>query len=452
MCICGAGPAGITIARKLAEKGRSVALLEGGGYDPSVKSQQLYEGDSIGAQYSIAPSRLRYFGGASNHWGGETRPLDARDFQPLDFHELNHWPITKHDLDIHKQETEDILDLADPVVRSDVFGSKVADLPLMSPNYRYSSPVTRFGEKYRNEIARSSLIDLHLNANLIDISLHENHNSVSQFVFRSDEKSLTYSIEAEQFVLCCGGLENPRVLLNANKQMPNGIGNQQDLVGRHFCEHIVVPVGKAVMRSEHTSAGFNICSNALMHSKNCLSFLVEFGFSTLDQDTSFFERVYQAIFEEEDDASEAEIYIMTQQACNPDSRVTLSDERDWLGLRQLQLNWKQSALDQHTIRTAAMEVAQSLAIHDLGRMKLASFILEKNTEIPMSYMNHHMCTTRMSEDASSGVVDRHCKVFGMDNLFIGGSSVFASAGVSNPTYTIVQLALRLGDHIDELFR
>jgi choline dehydrogenase-like flavoprotein len=62
-----------------------------------------------------------------------------------------------------------------------------------------------------------------------------------------------------------------------------------------------------------------------------------------------------------------------------------------------------------------------------------------------------MCTTRMSDDPRQGVVDRDCRVHGIANLYVGGSSVFASVGYANPTYSIVQLALRLGDHIgDEL--
>jgi choline dehydrogenase-like flavoprotein len=60
---------------------------------------------------------------------------------------------------------------------------------------------------------------------------------------------------------------------------------------------------------------------------------------------------------------------------------------------------------------------------------------------------HHMCTTRMSADPATGVVDADCKVFGIDNLYIGGSSVFSTTSFVNPTYTIVQLALRLGDHV-----
>jgi choline dehydrogenase-like flavoprotein len=59
-----------------------------------------------------------------------------------------------------------------------------------------------------------------------------------------------------------------------------------------------------------------------------------------------------------------------------------------------------------------------------------------------------MCTTRMSADPTQGVVDAHCRLHTVENLYLGGSSVFATAGHANPTYTIVQLALRLADHLD----
>ncbi len=67
------------------------------------------------------------------------------------------------------------------------------------------------------------------------------------------------------------------------------------------------------------------------------------------------------------------------------------------------------------------------------------------SEMPGGY--HHMCTTRMSDDPATGVVDRNCRVHGIGNLYVGGSSVFATPGHANPTYTIVQLALRLADHL-----
>jgi len=62
---------------------------------------------------------------------------------------------------------------------------------------------------------------------------------------------------------------------------------------------------------------------------------------------------------------------------------------------------------------------------------------------------HHMGTTRMAASAEAGVVDSHCRVHGLANLCIAGSSVFPTGGFANPTLTIVALALRLADHLEE---
>jgi len=64
--------------------------------------------------------------------------------------------------------------------------------------------------------------------------------------------------------------------------------------------------------------------------------------------------------------------------------------------------------------------------------------------------HHHMGGTRMSDDPQKGVVDRDCRVHGMRNLYVGGSSVFATSGQCNPTTTIVALAARLGDHLSRV--
>jgi choline dehydrogenase-like flavoprotein len=61
--------------------------------------------------------------------------------------------------------------------------------------------------------------------------------------------------------------------------------------------------------------------------------------------------------------------------------------------------------------------------------------------------SHHMGTTRMHDDPSRGVVDRNCKVHGIDNLYVTGGSVFPTSGAANPTLTIVALTLRLADHL-----
>lgn len=58
-----------------------------------------------------------------------------------------------------------------------------------------------------------------------------------------------------------------------------------------------------------------------------------------------------------------------------------------------------------------------------------------------------MGATRMSADPRQGVVDANCKVHTVDNLYVAGSSVYATSGYVNPTYSLVLLALRLADHL-----
>ena len=82
ICVIGAGAAGITIARELAEKGHSIILLEGGGRDYSDESQDLYQGEVVGhPNTSVDSSRLRYLGGTTNHWTGRCAPFDELDFK-----------------------------------------------------------------------------------------------------------------------------------------------------------------------------------------------------------------------------------------------------------------------------------------------------------------------------------------------------------------------------------
>jgi len=65
---------------------------------------------------------------------------------------------------------------------------------------------------------------------------------------------------------------------------------------------------------------------------------------------------------------------------------------------------------------------------------------------------HHMGTTRMHDDPRQGVVDSDCRVQGVSNLYVAGSSVFPTGGYANPTLTIVALALRLAEHLKRRLR
>jgi choline dehydrogenase-like flavoprotein len=139
---------------------------------------------------------------------------------------------------------------------------------------------------------------------------------------------------------------------------------------------------------------------------------------------------------------------MSEQAPNPNSRVTLAAERDALGCNRAQLDWQISPLDMRTIIRA-----QEIISEELRRAGLGHLHIELNDETPPPDLHggvHQMGTTRMHTDPKQGVVDENCRVHGLSNLFIAGSSVFPTVGYANPVHTFVALALRLADHVKKL--
>ncbi len=136
-----------------------------------------------------------------------------------------------------------------------------------------------------------------------------------------------------------------------------------------------------------------------------------------------------------------------EQTPNRDSRITLSDRRDALGLRRMRVDWRLNALDEASIRAAGGLIGQSLAQDFNGRFEPAAWLLDPAAPLPLHGTAHHLGTTRMSDSPATGVVDRQCRVHGIDNLYVAGSSVFPTGGWSFPTLTIVALALRIGDEL-----
>lgn len=137
-----------------------------------------------------------------------------------------------------------------------------------------------------------------------------------------------------------------------------------------------------------------------------------------------------------------------EQAPNPDSRVTLGDECDALGQRKVRVDWRLTPLDTYSYRTAAMLCGGEIVRRYGGVFRPASWLAEDaDASAQVHGTAHHMGTTRMADDPREGVVDRDCRVHGIDNLHVAGSSVFPTGSWAFPTLTIVSLSLRLADRL-----
>jgi choline dehydrogenase-like flavoprotein len=466
VCIYGSGPAGITLARTLASRGKSVALIEGGSLEYSEESQSLYDGKSVGnIQDWNAPrtSRLRFFGGTSNHWAGRCGLFDPIDFEHRDYFGLPGWPIKRDDVLSFLPEALAIVDIpagALPVVHPRL------ESKLFRLSEKALSPPTRFGEKYLKEIRSSPKIHSYVNANLVNINLRESGDSIASTEVRNF-KGGSFVFTAGQHVLAMGAIENARTLLNADKQLKNGIGNHSGMVGRCFMEHLNVAYGRFVTENEQAMGRVMEMNptSALMKElgvgNGVLAFDTNTEAKTYGRLRVLKKAVRDAICESDSVTAisrkisdfncpgDGVVSSMIEQSPNPDSRVTLDTDRDQFGLRRIKLNWVMSDADRKTIRVLGIEAAKEMARMKFARLQLNDCILDERLEIEKitGAHAHHMGTTRMSADPRFGVVDANSKVHGISNLYIAGSSVFPTGGGINPTLTIVMLALRLGEHI-----
>lgn len=499
LCIAGAGAAGISIARHLAHSSLKIVLLEAGGFEYEDETQALYQGLNAGHPYfDLDVTRLRFFGGSTNHWAGECAPLDPIDLQPKSWVPHSGWPISYADLEKWYPLAQDIIGLGaydyDPItaVPGDPQYLDLAEEKLAHKLWRFNHPPTRFGETYRSELDVASNIDVWLHANLVDIQTLENGHQVTSFEIAT-LGGKRGTVHARHYVLALGGLENPRILLNTTAQNPAGLGNDRDLVGRFFADHLNVIAGELAMQQSGWQHAYDFqeldivrgqtrlrASPKAQAERGLLNSAAHLGDKPTARNES---EGYKALRDIRDDVKRGHfpkdlgkriidvttdidgiwhgvmehlfdervyIEIEGEQAPNPDSRVTLVNERDALGLKRIQLDWRLSRLDRDSIDGLVQLIGEEMGRHGLGRVVLEDWLRDGDEAWPMGYElggNHHIGTTRMAKTPADGVVDADGKVFGIDNLFIAGSSVFPTSGAANPTLTIVALALRLADHL-----
>lgn len=141
------------------------------------------------------------------------------------------------------------------------------------------------------------------------------------------------------------------------------------------------------------------------------------------------------------------LHYHAEQAPNPDSRVCLSNEHDIFGIPRLLVDFKISDIDVESIYQAHKLIDHHLRKHGCGYLVYSAPDVLADIRKQVGVGGHHIGMTRMSRDASQGVVDPNCRVHGIRNLFIASSSIFPTSSQANPTLTIVAIAARVSDHL-----
>jgi len=498
ICIIGAGAAGITLARALTGSRFRVCLLESGGFEPEADTQSLYAGDSVGLPYyPLDAARLRYFGGTTGHWGGASWPLEANEFRARDWVPHSGWPFSRQELDPYYVMAQEACELG-PFNYDPVYWSTESDRPILpledsrvTTKVYQNSPPTRFGTKYRDDIERAANVTTLLHANATGMALDPLNQTVDRVTVKTLEGN-SFEVRASTVVIATGGLENPRLLLL------NDIGNQNDLVGRYFMDHLIFDAATLLLRGDIDTdfyqrasingtdiraglalksdvlAGEQILNSwsglrlerspALAIRKEWASISSALSEGELPDNLSYhvkkllknLRQLYADKWNDDDEPVMIPIQSFSEHAPNPASRVTLGSEFDALGQRRIKLDWRITDLERKSVRRTQEIIAAEIGKNNLGRMQILVPAepgvwndpeqIRDEASLPSGSF-HHIGTTRMHTDPKQGVVDGNCRVHGTRNLYIAGSSVFPTSGFENPTLTIVAMTYRLADHL-----
>lgn len=514
VCILGAGAAGVTLARHLLARGHAVLVADSGGADFEAAVQALAEGTSSGhPYYGLGDVNLRMVGGTTPIWGGRCAELDLIDFETRPWVPHSGWPIGHADLAPYYREAARTLEITEPVAGRAALMRRFPLLRALDEDtlrvgcWSFDDKPNRFALPNLGDMVAHPRARLLMHATATALNVSADGRRILSVKVR-DVSGRRAVIRAGRFVLALGGIETPRLLLASNGVAPAGIGNGHDLVGRFFMEHpharggrletpaswqLLAAFGRTHRVDGARHAALLGLQPRVQRAHATLNSAFTLGARQGERDAPFWAmRTYGALKHRLDPsafnrrlwrgvkgaalwahervdplrpwllvragARELALIVRAEQAPNPDSRLTLTAERDALGVPRVDLHWRLTDLDKHSVRVLVAAVGEVMQTRGLGHAVPAAW-LEDTTTLwrtdPLISAHpiggyHHMGTARMADDPARGVVDRDGRVHGLENLFVAGSATFPTSGWANPTLTILALAVRLGDHLDRL--
>ena len=513
VCIVGGGAAGITLAAELAESELQVVVLETGGVSPTDDSRSVYR-VLPGSAMKLGEDKTKpfYFGGNTNYWFGNCRPLDREDFEQRDWLPHSGWPIGLDELTPYYERAQHIAGLSDfRWYDIEASQSRLRHQPvnvsdaILETRLVQTTPVFSFADLHQEELAKAGNVQVLLGTHATSLKTNDACDRVVA-VETVDSDGRRSLIEADTVVIASGGVENARLLLSSNETVAAGLGNDHDLVGRCFMEHFFFEFtseqsGMADSKyrrdlhlyssgvGDRTSQlngrkgvadaniwGQLVLSDEFMRKEQvpALSLWVRPS-SQMPPSLQILRSLVTALRERRlpqnplSDLRAAfrdpvgavrflvwkltgrgtpsktyELRVQLEQSPDPENRIRLSSELDEFGQPRAEVSLR---IDDEQRRAHARSL--KIAADELGLKgdELAQELERKLSTGDFDFFWHHMGTTRMSSDPATGVVDRDCRVHGLSNLFVAGSSVFPTGGTAAPTLTVVALAVRLADHI-----
>jgi len=458
--IIGSGPAGITLAKKIENKFKKIAIVEAGERYYSEESQKYYRGfiDGLFPQ-KLSKSRLSMFGGTTGHWGRTCRTHDEHDFY--------NWPIKKNTISAYQDEACKNLEV------KNLFRTENINENLNLIEFQQSK--TYFPDKYYSDIESSKNINLYLQSPMIELIGED--NITKKIKCFSKKKREFFYINSKIFVIASGGIENSRILL-LEKKRNKKLFNNNIPVGNYWYEHPSKFLGNAFINSEKIKKQLNtslnnfgprldsgdgenysfaptykLIKNEKILNSCCWLVTHERKDRTWKRYLKDFLCIAPSLTKNAVELFDKKLYcgasIISSWEQDPEfsNRIELSNEIDKFGNNLPILKYKKSEIVRKTARVMFEKIGEFLIKEDLGRLVGENFLFDEKKNYLSDAGWHHMGGTIMGKNPNNSVVDSNLRVHGSKNIFVVGSSVFPTGGHANPTLTITQLSLRLGDYL-----
>lgn len=502
IAIIGAGAAGLTMAQCLSSANRRVVLIESGGLDYEKETAALNAGSSVGQPYyALDDARLRFFGGTTAIWGGRCAELDPIDFEQRPWVPFSGWPFGFAELEPWYAQARKLLEVDASADPEELLGIPMKELAART--WSFDRKFDRFGYVANRPLVGRPNVTLLLHATVREIVLAANGREVARLDVRGPGGK-RLEVVAKTYVLAAGGLENPRILLASNSVAKQGLGNDNDLVGRFFMEHpharggavssaaawqllnafkrrrihgvefapLLVPSTELQREARLLNSAITLAARPPVSGSHRIAKRLYLRAKHEVEPTKSgrslwkaYRRTGRVVKQVTGPVSpwlkvlagkmELAIVVRAEQSPNPDSRVTLDRETDGLGMPRIRLDWRLQQLDIHTVSGMVDALDRDLAGLNLGRADKSGWVADGSAQWvtdPLVSTHsiggyHHMGTTRMADDPARGVTDQWGRVHGVSNLYVAGSSLFPTSGWANPTLTILALALRTCDKL-----
>ena len=502
ICIVGAGAAGIAMAHRLIGCDKRILLISNGASSAAAQSpadESIYQGTLGPFMAKVDPrfltrSRLRMYGGTTNHFDYWARPLDDADLKPRPGYRDASWPIGIGELNRFYPDANDSgqfgpfnyddIDFWAKALRGEPFvplpGDELQSAILHS---QPDNSINHFQEHYGPALRAASNVSVLFGANVLRIETDDSRQSVKQLACASLDAAKAnkrFTVQARSYVLAQGGIEVIRLL-----QLSGNLGdNAKGHLGRGFMVHPVIshaaevtfarPVPIPVQDffgGRHVSVPRRLTGNGEQAPQTGPSYYVEnradscllmaWGILVPKPSVLMAKGIgnFRLILRFQS-ATFASVDITWEQIPNENSRITLdpSTKDPIFAQPVVRLDWNMLEADKRTVREGLELGRQYLTARD-GGVKFAittdlsggpdHWTVDGSNQ-RLQAGDHHMGAARMARTMDDGIVDANLRLHAVDNLDIASSAVFPTCGYANPTLTIVALALRLADHLVEI--